>query len=70
MTDKRHAPKGEPLAADDLAWLADLVRTEGEHAAIARTGMSRNALHRCLAGLGVYAGTRALVRIGRMGRAA
>jgi hypothetical protein len=60
--------KSEPLPRDLRTHLQRIYERDGERAVLALTRISRNALYRCLAGLGVRRGTEALVREALDGR--
>ena len=62
--DKHNTPTGRPVAPETQRALRDIVNTIGERDAAKRLNISRNALCRALAGLGVRAGTAALIAIG------
>lgn len=61
MSTAPHTPKGLPLPEHHRAVLRAVVEAEGERGACARTGLSRNAIVRALAGLGLYRGTHELL---------
>lgn len=52
-----------PLDASERAALADLVHTAGEAECARRIGLSRQSVARAIAGLRVYPGTIALIRL-------
>jgi hypothetical protein len=54
--------KGTPLPPIERARARQLLRKLGEAGAAAALGVDRRTLARCLAGLPLYAGTRALVQ--------
>jgi hypothetical protein len=58
------APLGQPVDEVDRARIRRLVDQCGEREAASRLGICDRTLLRCLAGLGCYPGTRALVRLG------
>lgn len=53
---------GQPLDELDRVRVRRLVERRGERDAAVLLGVADRTLMRCLAGLGVYPGTRALVR--------
>jgi hypothetical protein len=56
-------PLGSPLDEIDRARVRRLVERRGERETATLLGVADRTLIRCLAGLGVYPGTRALVRL-------
>ena len=56
-----HPAKGAPLQEAYRRQLAEVVRLRGERSVRAYLGISCGTLSRCLAGLSVYPGTRALI---------
>jgi hypothetical protein len=59
-----HAAKDVALTAEERRALLILIEKMGERAVLAELNVSRQALGRALAGLGVRRGTIALVRAG------
>ena len=59
-----------PLPQQLRDQLRDHLERVGEVELVATLQISRHALYRCLAGLGVYRGTRALIREGKPSKAA
>lgn len=59
-----HAAKGVALTAEERRALLGLIEKMGERAVLAELNVSRQALGRALAGLGVRRGTVALARAG------
>jgi hypothetical protein len=55
-------PRGEPLPEIDRERVRLLVEQRGEGATAEALGIERRTVARCLAGLPLYPGTRALVR--------
>lgn len=61
----RQTFRHEPAASDDRAWLVALVERIGEKDAAHEIGLSRATLARAIGGLGIHAGTRALIRVAK-----
>ncbi|HVW29960.1 MAG TPA: hypothetical protein VHC69_31575 [Polyangiaceae bacterium] len=58
----RPKPLGQPLDDTDRARVRKLVEQRGEREAAVLLGVADRTLMRCMAGLGVYPGTRAIVK--------
>jgi hypothetical protein len=58
MENANHKFNGEPLAAEHREKLLAFVKATGERQAMARIGVSRQAMTRAMSGLGVYPSTR------------
>lgn len=60
---KRRGPVGKPLPIAQRDALAALVTRVGEHETLVLVGLSPTALARAMAGLPIYPGTAALVKL-------
>jgi hypothetical protein len=60
----RHTASGKPLPEATCNWLREQIERFGEREVAKRLGLSRDALTRVVAGLGVRPGTAALIANG------